>query len=221
MNWLNLTSLQAISVLPVLNCLFFWWFRHHCYYWLLADCIFDKVCHGVTIFLASWKRWLQSKCTETLLLSQNMCSSSPVFLPNKYNVNLPDIHTLASGTVKNPKCRIILHWPCSLSGSHLQPVCFGSHLCNYVVQQQVYFPGWGEAEVPLLWTERWKGQKSCSDLWGFKELLGTEGSRFLFAQSDLPVTLVIFTSGHWHWYGVHFLVSSISQAFGSTASLGF
>lgn len=50
MNWLNLTSLQAISVLSVLNCPFFWWFRHHCYYWLLADCILDKVFHEVTIF---------------------------------------------------------------------------------------------------------------------------------------------------------------------------
>lgn len=39
MNWLNLTSLQAICVLSVLNCPFFWWFRHHYYYWLLADCI--------------------------------------------------------------------------------------------------------------------------------------------------------------------------------------
>lgn len=50
MNWLNLTSLQAISVLPVLNCPLFWWFRHHYYYWLLADCTLDKVCCEVTIF---------------------------------------------------------------------------------------------------------------------------------------------------------------------------
>lgn len=108
MNWLNLTSLQAISVLPVLNCPFFWWFRHHYYYWLLADCMLDKVCHEVTIF------WHHERCGYGVTAQRpcyhlRTCSSFPVFLPNKYNMKLPDKDTQASGTMKNPKCRIILH----------------------------------------------------------------------------------------------------------------
>lgn len=41
----------------------------------------------------------------------------------------------------------------SLSGSHLQPVfalVLYNYVSSYVVQQQVYFPGLGEGEVPLL-----------------------------------------------------------------------
>jgi len=49
MNWLNLSSSQAIWVL-LSWIILFWWFWYHYYCWFLADCILHEGCHEVMIF---------------------------------------------------------------------------------------------------------------------------------------------------------------------------